>query len=52
MKNYFYARAEDDDDNGVWAEAHDMEQDTPTVGVFCPSWIQLCYGAGIVQKAE
>ena len=43
---------EDDDDSGVWAEAHDVEQDTPAVEVFCPSWIHLCYGAGILKKAE
>jgi hypothetical protein len=44
--------AGEDDDAGVWAKVHDEDQDTLALEVICPSWIQLCYGAGILQKVE
>jgi hypothetical protein len=47
---------EDEDNDGVWGEVYDEEydeeQDTPAVEALCPSWIQLCYGAGILQLVE
>jgi hypothetical protein len=51
-----WQREDDDagehDDDGLWAEAHEEEQDALAVEVLCPSWVLLCYGAGILQVAE
>jgi hypothetical protein len=43
------AREDDDDDDvALWGEADDEEEDIPAVDALNPSWILLCYRAGLL----
>ena len=39
---------DDDDDVALWGEADDEEEDMPAVDALNPSWILLCYRAGLL----